>query len=179
MAADLVRRWAVRPDQVIWTDAYGEIECVSRQAMAEAIMDGESLLARVGGVLEVVTDRRQTGIPGEAVTIGAMVSWKPSPNARPPREQQAPAPMQEQPGQIMVQQPPAPQPSPAPQPDEAMRQEIQRLQQEAVRVEQARPAPPPPAPPEVPVGVGAVTPIGDGLDGMDGVDLSEIPEDKR
>lgn len=82
MAAARVRRWAVHPDQTIQTQTYGEIPCVSREAMVEAIMDGEAFLARTGGILTVTVGRQPTDLPGEAVTTHAVVEWRDSARAQ-------------------------------------------------------------------------------------------------
>jgi hypothetical protein len=81
MSAPRVRRWAVRPDTSIYTEAYGEIPCVTRDAVVRAIMDGESLLAVTGGILKVMVGRHPTDLPGEAVTTHAVLEWKDGPRA--------------------------------------------------------------------------------------------------
>jgi hypothetical protein len=53
----LQRTWAVRPDP--------ETGVADRQQIIEALMDGEALLHRAGGVL-----------PGEMVTTAAVFEWK-------------------------------------------------------------------------------------------------------
>lgn len=74
------RRWRVWPDgEAVIGDEV--VPVVSRQAMVEAIMDGESFLARSGGVLTVMVGRKRTAFEGEAVTTGAVVEWKPSARA--------------------------------------------------------------------------------------------------
>lgn len=80
MAAARVRRWAVHPDTVVHTEA-GTIPCVSRDAMVQAIMDGEAFLARTGGILVVTVGRQPTDLPGEAVTTHAVVEWRDSARA--------------------------------------------------------------------------------------------------
>lgn len=105
MAAARVRRWAVHPDSTVITDTYGEIPCVSRQAMVEAIMDGEAFLARTGGMLVVTVGRQPTDLPGEAVTTHAVVEWRDS--ARAVLEE-------ERPTQVLPEPAPAAQPAPEP-----------------------------------------------------------------
>lgn len=92
-----VRRWAVHPDTVVHTEA-GAIPCVSRDAMVQAIMDGEAFLARTGGILVVTVGREPTDLPGEAVTTHAVVEWRDS--ARAVLEE-------ERPTQVLPEQPPA------------------------------------------------------------------------
>jgi hypothetical protein len=75
-----IRTWAVHPDES------GE---VPRQAMGEALMDGEALLARAGGMLTVVTQRMPTGFPNEMVTVGAVFEWRDRTDARPQAERPA------------------------------------------------------------------------------------------
>ena len=62
------RTWAVRPDP--------ETGVANRQDIIEALMDGEALLARAGGVLSVVVHRAPTDLPGEMVTTAAVFEWK-------------------------------------------------------------------------------------------------------
>jgi hypothetical protein len=88
VAAPKVRRWSVSPDHVIDTETYGEVPAVSRQAMVEAIMDGEAMLARTGGILIVHVGRHPTDLPGEAITTHAVVEHRDG--ARAQVEQPAP-----------------------------------------------------------------------------------------
>lgn len=117
MAAARVRRWAVHPDTTVITHAYGEIPCVSRQAMVEAIMDGEAFLARTGGMLVVTVGRQPTDLPGEAVTTHAVVEWRDS--ARAVLEE-------ERPTQVLPEPEP---PEPVEERDEAL---VEGMQQAAV-----------------------------------------------
>jgi hypothetical protein len=64
----LQRTWAVRPDP--------ETGVADRQQIIEALMDGEALLHRAGGVLSVVVHRAITDLPGEMVTTAAVFEWK-------------------------------------------------------------------------------------------------------
>lgn len=170
MAAERVRRWGVPPDTSIITQQHGEIPCVSRQAMIEAIMDGEAMLARSGGILEVVVQRHPTDLAGEAVTTGAVVSWKAGVSA------------------TLEQPRPAPAPAPEPPPVAAGPDLAAEMQQQLATV--ARPAPAPQITGTAPGGAVAVQEpppvaaprddIGDGLDHPDAdIDLSEIPADHR
>lgn len=63
---------------------------VSREAMIAALMDGEAMLARAGGVLSVITQREPTEFPGEMVTTAAVFEWKDRTDARPQPETTAP-----------------------------------------------------------------------------------------
>lgn len=78
-----VRRWAVRaPDG----------EEVDRNAVVAAIMDGESILWRAGGVLTILPYRQPTDIPSEMVTTAVLIEWKDRTDAKPqPEVAQAPA----------------------------------------------------------------------------------------
>lgn len=78
----MVRRWAVRPNP--------ETGIADRQEVIEALMDGEALLHRAGGVLEVVVMRQPTDVPGEMVTEAAIFAWKDRTDAKPQPEVPAP-----------------------------------------------------------------------------------------
>lgn len=77
-----VRKWAVRPDQVFELANGEQIAVVSRQALVEALMDGEAMVHRGGGVLTLVVGRHPTDLPGEMVTTGAILEWKDRTDAR-------------------------------------------------------------------------------------------------
>lgn len=74
----MVRKWAVRPDPATGV--------ANRDEIVQALMDGEALLHRAGGVLEVVVVRAPTEIDGEMWTTGAIFSWKDRTDARPQPE---------------------------------------------------------------------------------------------
>jgi hypothetical protein len=76
-----VRRWAVRPDP--------ETGMVNREELVQAILDGEALLWRAGGVLTVLPGRAQTDIEGEMVTTSALLEWKDRTDARRSRRRPA------------------------------------------------------------------------------------------
>jgi hypothetical protein len=65
----------LQPDTVTPT-RLGDIPTVSREAIVNALMDGEAMLAMAGGVLEVVVERAETGVPDERVTVAALIRWK-------------------------------------------------------------------------------------------------------
>lgn len=70
-----VRRVRVRPDhEVLIGDEI--VGVCSREAIVQAIMDGESMLHFSGGILTVAVTRKRTTVVGEAVTTGAIVEWK-------------------------------------------------------------------------------------------------------
>jgi hypothetical protein len=81
----MIRRWVVHPQPD------GE---VSRDEVVAALMDGEAMLCRGGGVLTVITQREATPFPGEMVTTGVVFEWKDRTDARPQAETpaQPPAP---------------------------------------------------------------------------------------
>lgn len=62
------RRWAVRPDP--------DTGMANRDEILAAIMDGEALLWRAGGVLTIVVARAPTDLDGEMVTTQAVLEWK-------------------------------------------------------------------------------------------------------
>lgn len=85
-----IRRWAARPDQVLTVSGDdGEpihIPVVSREAMREAFLDGEALMAQAGGVFTAVSERVRTNVPQEMVTTYAAFEWKDRTDARPQPE---------------------------------------------------------------------------------------------
>jgi hypothetical protein len=88
-----IRRWAARPDQVLTISGDdGEpihIPVVSREAMREAFLDGEALMAQAGGVFTAVSERVRTDVPQEMVTTYAAFEWKDRTDARPQPEPEA------------------------------------------------------------------------------------------
>lgn len=65
----MVRRWVVEADPGTGV--------VDRQAVVEALMDGEAMVHRAGGTLTMVVQRRATGrVEGEMTTVGALFEWK-------------------------------------------------------------------------------------------------------
>lgn len=90
------RRWAVH------AQPHGEVD---REELIAALMDGEALLWRAGGVLTVLPRREPTGLPGEMVTTGVVIEWKDRTDAKP---------QPEQPGTAAAPVPAAPPPAPAP-----------------------------------------------------------------
>jgi hypothetical protein len=80
-----VRSKLVRPDSVLDTEE-GQLPFVSNQAFFEAVMDAATTAAFAGGNFRVVTQRRKTGIPNEAVTVAAWVEWESHTRAKPQPE---------------------------------------------------------------------------------------------
>lgn len=68
-----VRRWAV------WPNGMGVVD---RNEFVQALMDGEAMLHRAGGVLTVIVGRAPTELDGEMVTTGAIFEWKDRTDAR-------------------------------------------------------------------------------------------------
>jgi hypothetical protein len=79
----------LQPDTVTPT-RLGDIPTVSREAIVNALMDGEAMLAMAGGVLEVVVERAETGVPDERVTVAALIRWKDRTDAKPQPERTEP-----------------------------------------------------------------------------------------
>lgn len=78
-----VRRWGVRPDE------YGE---VTQDALAAAMVEAAVVLSKCGGVITVLVHRQPTEIPGEMVTVGALLEWKDRTDAKAqPEQPSAPA----------------------------------------------------------------------------------------
>jgi hypothetical protein len=71
-----VRRWQIHPDLQLDTEEFGPIPVVSRDTLIEGVMDAVSMLDRSGGVFSVVARRHPTDLPGEMVTVSAIVEWK-------------------------------------------------------------------------------------------------------
>lgn len=72
------RRWAV------YAQPNGEVD---RKELIDALMDGEALLWRGGGVLTVLPARQPTDLPGEMITTAVVFEWKDRTDARPQPEQ--------------------------------------------------------------------------------------------
>lgn len=105
----------LQPDTVTPT-RLGEIPTVSREALVGALMDGEAMLTMAGGVLEIIVERAETGVPDERVTTMALIRWKDRTDARPQPERSEPlkpaasAPAAEQPAETeldITERPPA------------------------------------------------------------------------
>jgi hypothetical protein len=74
----------------MFVEGVGEVAYVSRQAMQEATLDAEAVVARIGGHFSVSTDRHPTGFPGEMVTTAAAFEWRDRTDAKEQPEQAAP-----------------------------------------------------------------------------------------
>jgi hypothetical protein len=59
---------------------------IRKAGIAQAILDGEAALHRLGGVLTIVVGRHPTDLPGEMVTTSALIEWKDRTDARPQPE---------------------------------------------------------------------------------------------
>jgi hypothetical protein len=79
------RRFAIEPDTVAQTEE-GPQPAVSLQAVTNALCELAVLLHRSGGTGSVVTMRKRTLLPGEAVTTGAVVEWRDRTDAKPQPE---------------------------------------------------------------------------------------------
>lgn len=96
-----VRRWAVRAPE-------GQI--VDRNELVAAIMDGEAMIWRAGGVLTIMPHREPTDLPGEMVTTAVVIEWKDRTDARtqpevPSPPIAAPAPVAPEPADVEVLEP--------------------------------------------------------------------------
>jgi hypothetical protein len=74
----MIRRRQVFPD---------ESGTVSREALLEAMIDCATFLDFAGGTLSVVVQRAPTVLPGEMVTVGAVVEWRHDARVQPRPEQ--------------------------------------------------------------------------------------------
>lgn len=154
----MVRRWLVRPDQVMFVEGVGEVAYVSRQAMQEATLDAEAVVARVGGHYSVSTDRHPTGFPGEMVTTAAAFEWRDRTDAKEQPEHATPVA--------------TPEPEPEPQhPTEAALEAGYVAQGDKVVNTRTGEA----------FQVTARDPVGDGLDesALEEEDMESIPESAR
>lgn len=61
---------------------------VTLEALTGALIEAASWLDFAGGCLTVQLERRPTGLPGEMVTVGALVTWLDRTDAKPQPEQQ-------------------------------------------------------------------------------------------
>lgn len=94
-----IRRWAVRPDEMLTLHNGEQIAVCSREAMREAFLDGEAMMAQAGGVFSVLSFRARTDVDGEMVTISAVCEWKDRANAKPqpePEHRAAPLPPEDE-----------------------------------------------------------------------------------
>lgn len=73
----------------VYPDATG---VVTREALLEAMIDAATFLDFAGGVLSVVTQRQSTGLPGEMVTVHAIVEWRHDARVEPKPQQFEQAP---------------------------------------------------------------------------------------
>lgn len=86
----MVRRWVVKADPATGL--------VDRQAVVEALMDGEAMVHRAGGSLTMVVDRVPLVhdgrvIPGAMGTSGAIFEWKDRTGDAKPQPEVAVAPV--------------------------------------------------------------------------------------
>lgn len=85
----MIRRRQVFPD---------ESGTVSREALLEAMISAADFLDFAGGALSVVVQRAPTSLPGEMVTVGAVVEWRHDARVTPRPEQfEQPTPQAEMP----------------------------------------------------------------------------------
>lgn len=81
----MIRRWRVEPDYEQNTQD-GTVLAVSQEALAVATMDAVTMMHRAGGMFTVISERYPTGMPGEMVTVAAVVEWRNRTDARPEAE---------------------------------------------------------------------------------------------
>lgn len=70
----MIRRWVV--------EAEPDTGVVDRQRLVEAVLEGEAIQWRLGGVLTIMHNRQKTGFPGEALSTRAVIEWKDRVDAR-------------------------------------------------------------------------------------------------
>jgi len=82
----VIRRQLIPPDLEV---ARGEdrYEVVSQEALIKAACDLAVVIDQCGGCGEILVDRTRTQIPGEALTTGAVTTWKDRTDAKPQPEQ--------------------------------------------------------------------------------------------
>lgn len=71
----MIRRWHVEPDVEVET-ANGWVQACSRQALEMNVADAVALMDRAGGGFSMWAQRAPTGLPGEMLTVGAIVEWR-------------------------------------------------------------------------------------------------------
>lgn len=81
-----VRRRALGPDQVIYTQAYGEIAVVSDAAFLEMDLAFGQMQLIGGGVVTQIVERHPTDLPQEMVVTRAIFEWKDRTDAKPQPE---------------------------------------------------------------------------------------------
>lgn len=83
------RARAVRPDVGFTLQDGQTIGAVSDEALIDEVTSVLPLLNFMGGTMSVIVARHPTGVPGESVTVGAMIQW--STNAKAEAEPVSPA----------------------------------------------------------------------------------------
>jgi hypothetical protein len=83
------RRWMVRPNP--------ETGMADRQEIVEALMDAESMCWRAGGGFSFWCPRAPTDLPGEMVTVSAVIQWQDRTDAKAQPEVRSAPPQQEDP----------------------------------------------------------------------------------
>jgi len=76
-----VRSWQATPSRELELDGRAW-PLVTQEDLIKALLDGAILLDRAGGCLQVVLQRKPTGMPNEMVTVAAVVVWMDRTNAK-------------------------------------------------------------------------------------------------
>ena len=82
----MIRRWHVEPDMEVST-ADGVVYACSQESLIAAAANAAVVTSCLGGGFTMWSDRFPTGLPGEMVTVGAIVEWRDRTNARAQHEQ--------------------------------------------------------------------------------------------
>lgn len=81
----MIRSWQAEASQQI--ELEGHVwPVVAQNDLVKALVDAAVVLDRAGGCLQVVLQRKSTGVPNEMVTVAAIVVWQDRTNARPQPE---------------------------------------------------------------------------------------------
>jgi hypothetical protein len=80
-----IRSKELVPDVEVQT-RNGVMAIVSREQLAQAVLDGVAMLDVAGGMLSVILTRAPTGFPNEMATTGGAVTWQDRTDAKPQPE---------------------------------------------------------------------------------------------
>jgi hypothetical protein len=81
-----IRTRAVYPDTGYVLPSGEQIAIVSEETLVDEAVAMLRVAYRVGGIVSVVQDRAQTGVPHEMVTVAAVVQWQDRTDAKPQPE---------------------------------------------------------------------------------------------
>jgi hypothetical protein len=80
------RRRELHPDEIFQTRSGREIPVVSEESYLTQVVELARFQMFAGGVITALVQRHPTDLPGEMVTVGAVVEWKDRTDAKPQPE---------------------------------------------------------------------------------------------